>query len=172
MKQRKLVIGLLVLLAVAVSGFTFAFWSSGVTGNSDTATGTVLIGEGDAVTTTVTVDPENDTNPMVPTAYKTGTEDTVVLTFDIDWVGTGATGTLGNLAISVTDKTLGTLTPTEIEAMFTITPQAGVVVTAGTTQTATLTIVFANEPASQAIYAQVANGNLVLDLTFAITPQA
>lgn len=171
MKQRKIVIGLLVMLALAVSGFTFAFWSSGLTGNFDVASGTIAIGEGDSVTTTVVVENESNSVPMVPTAYAIGSEDTVVLTFDIDWTGTGATGALGNLVISVNSYTLGTLSEAEIDAMFTITPETGVVVTNGTTQQATVTVVFTTEPASQAIYNQVANGTLEINLTFTVSPQ-
>ena len=169
MSKRKLVLGFLVLLMVLVTGITYAYWVS-VTGNNDTATGTVTIGEGDTVTTTVAVNNESDSTPMVPTAYKVATEDTVVLTFDIDWDGTGATGTTGDLVISVDSYTLGTLTEAEIDDMFSITTQTGVEVTAGTIQQATVTIVFHTEPDTQAIYNQVANGTLEINLTFTVTP--
>jgi hypothetical protein len=170
MKRKNLILGFLVLLMVLVSGFTYAYWAGTVTGNNDAATGTVTIDEGEVVTTTVVVADETGTNPMVPTAYALANEDTATLTFTIDWDGTGATGATGDLVISIDSYTLGTLTEAEIDAMFSITPQVGVVVTAGTLQTATVTIVFHTEPATEAIYNQVANGTLEINLTFTVTP--
>jgi len=189
LKKRNLVLVLLVLFALAISGTTYAYWASGVVGDNDTATGTVTIGEGNSVQTTVTVADETDTiGNLVPTLYSnidgvydpinpTQTYDTVVLTFDVIWSGLGAEGTTGALAITVDSLAIidpllvdSGLTKTEIEAMFTVTPQTGVTATVGQTVQATVTIVFATEPATKAIYDLVANGSLVIGLTFTVTP--
>ena len=168
--RKTLLLALMFILMLGSTVATYAYWASTIVGNGDTATGTVTIGEGEVVSTTVVVDGQLDSTPMVPTAYATSSEDTVVLTFDIDWTGVGATGATGNLVISVDSYTLGTLTETEIDTMFSITPQTGVVVTAGSPQTATVTIVFHTEPTNETIYNEVANGTLEINLTFTVNP--
>lgn len=174
MKSRKLIIGLLITLALVVSSATFAYWASAVNGNSDTATATVTIGQGGTVETTVTVADLSDTSALVPTAYvEVGvTTDTATLTLPVLWADTGdaATGATGTLAVTIDSKTLGTLTAAQIDAMFTITVTSGTgAITLDNSQDVVITVEFTNEPATQAIYDQVANGTLSLGLTFTVT---
>lgn len=174
MKSRKLVIGLLITLALVVSSATFAYWASSVNGNSDTATATVTIGEGGTAETTVTVADLNDTSALVPTAYvEVGvTTDTATLTLPVLWADTGdqASGATGTLAVSVTSKTLGTLTEAQIDAMFTITIVSGTgAITVDNSQDVVITVEFTTEPGTQAIYDEVANGTLTLSLSFTVT---
>ena len=179
MKQRNLIIGLLVMLAVAVSGFTFAFWSAGVTGDSDVAVGTIEIGQGDAVTTTVTVADVADAGLLVHTGYQddTTTFDDLTLTFSVAWDedDTGAAGTTGTLNVTVDSydivDDLGTttgLTTAQIDAMFTIVVTSGdqETMTLNGTQNVVVTVTFTDEPATKAIYDKVANGTLKINLTF------
>lgn len=179
MKQRKLVIGLLVILAVAVSGFTFAFWSAGVTGGSDTAVGSIEIGTGEAVTTTVTVGNQSDAGLLVPDGFEddTTTFDNIDLTFNVVWTqdATGAEGTTGTLNVSIDsydivdelNDTTG-LSKAQIDAMFTIVVTSGdqESMTLGGNQDVVVTVTFVNEPATEDIYEMVASGTLKINLTF------
>ena len=170
MKSRRMIIAVLLFVAVAVSSATFAFWASGVNGNNDSATGTVTIGEGETVETTVSVADVGADGTLVPVGFEDGTtvnnEDKE---FTVEWEGTGATGATGTLDVSVTALSLGTLTQSEIESMFTIDVSAAPSITAGTPLTYTVNVQFTNEPADQAMYDEVANGSLVITFDFAVT---
>lgn len=89
MKKRNLVIGLLVVMALALTSATFAFWASSVNGNNDTATGTITIGQGDAVDSIVSVSDASDGGELVPSgmaAYSTGSPvEYVMLSFSVSW---------------------------------------------------------------------------------------
>ena len=178
MKKRGLVIGLLVMLAVITSGFTYAFWANSVAGGASTVGGSIVIGEGEDVTTTFLVTNEdNDTLlPMVPTGYQVALESTnvVTLTFTVEWdaVESGADGVESTLTLSA--LTFGGVADfteqTEYTALF------SAVVTGGLSQTITegipleieVVVTFHTEPATQAIYEDVANANLTLDITFTV----
>jgi len=170
MKSRKMIIAVLLFAAVAVSGATFAFWASGVNGNNDSATGTVTIGEGETVETTVTVADVAAGGTLVPVGYEESgvTVNNEDKEFTVEWEGTGATGATGTLNVSVTSLSLGTLTQAEIESMFTIDVTATPSITAGTPLTHTINIEFTNEPADQAMYDQVASGSLVVTFDFTV----
>ena len=106
MKSRKLGIGLLLMLAVVVTTGTFAYWSSSVASDDDVKTATVTIGEGGAVTTTVTLGALSGSNSgLVPTGQGVnGTDDTVNWTIPVEWdaAGTDAAGHIGTLAVTAT----------------------------------------------------------------------
>jgi hypothetical protein len=173
MRQRKLVIGLLVMLALVVSSFTYAYWASSVTGNTDDATASVTIGSGNAVTTTVSVADLGLAEDvlLVPSTFEnnTTTFDEVEFTFNVNWTGTGATGAVGTLAVTNVFSMTG-LTVEQLNAMFTFEIVSGAgSITAGTAQEVTVRVIFANQPANQAIYALVAAGTLNLTVTFTVT---
>lgn len=174
MKSRKLVIGLLLMLAVVVTTGSFAFWASSIAGDSDVVAASVTIGSGNAVTTTVTVADLADTSALVPTAYiASAGDDVAVLTLPVAWdaVEAGADGTTGVLSVVVDSYTLGTLSKAQIDAMFTIVVTSGTgAITEGTPQNVEITITFVTEPADSTIYAQVAAGTLAMSLTFSVTP--
>lgn len=184
MKKRGLVISLLVLLAVITSGFTYAFWAAGVTGANDAAAGSITIGEGNQVTTTVAVDDLALVNAsLVPKAYTStpGThvegESYVDLTFDIIWneVNAGATGTTSTVSLSniVWSVTPGTLTSAQLDAMFDAVIQGSNVVTLNATHNyVVVRVSFEVEPATQAIYEQLATGTLTATLTFLVADVA
>lgn len=185
MKKRGLVISLLVLLAVITSGFTYAFWAAGVKGASDAAAGSITIGQGNQVTTTVSIADLASTvdESLVPKAYTStpGThvvgESYVDLTFDIIWneVNEGATGTkstvsLDSIAWSVAP---GTLTNEQLEDMFDAVIQGSNVVTLNATHNyVVVRVSFEKEPATQAIYEQLATGTLKATLTFLVADVA
>lgn len=166
MKSKKLAIGLLVMLALVVTTGTFAFWASSVTGNNDSATGTVTIGTGDAVTTTVVVNDETSGGPLVPVGF-TGTND-VDLTFGVDWTGTGAEGATGTLAVTVDSIEVGGV---DYSGLFTVTVVSGTgaITVDGTTQNVVVNVEFTNEPADQTEYNAVAGNDVVVTLTFTVT---
>ncbi len=169
-KSKKTIIGALLLLALVVTSASFAFWASSVDGSNDSATGTVTIGEGETVSTTVTVADVGADGTLVPDGYEDGTtvnnEDKV---FTVEWEGSGADGATGTLSVSVTSLSLGSLTQTQIEDMFTIDVSANPSITVGTPLTYTVNVEFTNEPADQSIYDEVANGSLVITLDFSVT---
>ncbi|HOI85914.1 MAG TPA: hypothetical protein PLP48_07550 [Acholeplasmataceae bacterium] len=186
MKKRGLVISLLVLLAVITSGFTYAFWAASVSGASDTAVGTVEIGEGNAVTTSVTVGDETSAGQLVPVGRAASSQGTpveyVILQFEVNWAasGTAADGATGTLAVTIDEvKIAGSTT------------NAGLVVTAyqiggsvtGSTLNAdgnnaitvngsTVTVfvkVTLTEPTSQAQYNAINGEDITFNVNFVIT---
>jgi len=183
MRQKSLVIGLLIVLAFLVSGFTYAYWAASVAGNQDTATGTVTIGQGGTAETVVTVNDTTLDTDLVPDT-QTGTNN-VNLVFTVNWAedssiqlnGATVTGTLTATAVftSILDS-LGDntgLDATAIGLMFTLgTPSyqdSSQTITMGTPKTVTINLLFDNEPASKAIYDLVANGSIVITVTFVVS---
>lgn len=172
MKQRKLVIGLLVLLAVAVSGFTFAYWSSGIsTAPATTETNTINIGTGDSVTTTVAVTDETGTLlPLVPVGRQDAgvTVNSITYSFDIVWAGTSsATDTTGAQAtLHVTPVLSGAAAP-EL-SLFTVTAASTQTISYGSTTTVTVTVTFTTEPANVTQYNAIQAATLSLGVTFLV----
>lgn len=175
MKKRGLVIGLLIMLALVTSGFTYAFWAGSITQAADVA-GTVTIGQGG--NTTVTVLAQDAVGILVPTSIDPA-NDEVTFTFDVEWTGTDAIAE-GTLSVSVVEV-FTTISATDYDwapgttpdedlygDMFRVTisvPASGII-NVGDTVEVTVTLVFENEPASQAIYNQVATGELSIVLDF------
>lgn len=184
MKKRGLVIGLLIMLAMLTSGFTYAFWASDISNADTTAVGSINIGQGDTVTTTVAVgdqDLTGGTALLVPVGYEDGVEVSQLdLTFSVNWSGTGAEGAAGTLAVTVDSVKTVIASPASTNLwsavgnlygdMFTVTVQSGTgAIVAGTPQDVVVRVVFTNEPASQAIYDLVATGVLQVTLSFDVT---
>lgn len=186
MKQRKLVIGLLVMLAVAVSGFTFAFWASGVSGANNTATGTINIGTGNQVSTAVTVGDANGGSALlVPTGHDVDTNevDYVVLQFTVAWDSTGqdANGSIGTLGFVDSNIQIGGTT-TGYENLVNISYQIGGSVTGSTLNgdgstsitadgddVVVYVLVTLTEPANQTAYNAVAGKAITFTGTFTVT---
>ncbi len=175
MKKRNLVIGLLVTLAVALTGATFAYWASSIAGDNTTvSSNSITIGEGEAVTTSVSFGAQTADDALVPTDYiDAAGDDTSTLTYSVSWTETtdlDADGTTGTVVATFSNYSLGTLSDAQILAMFTFTADAATAITLdGAAVSYDITVVFANEPATQAIYDQVANGTLTFDVTFTVT---
>lgn len=178
MKQKKLVLSLLVMLAFLVSGFTYAFWASGVTGNTvNNVAQTVQVGTGEAVTTTValgTISGQLGTGVQLVPNGMAGTDplkaDTLTLSIPVTWTedandeanAAGTTGTLSVAIISVLDGA------NNVSSHFTITlPADHVGIALGTTVNVSITITL-NEPATQALYAAIANKNVSFIFSFTV----
>lgn len=107
MKKRGLVIGLLIMLAVITSGFTYAFWAASVAGDDDTALGTINIGKGQQAVTTVNIEDVLEGKKLVPAGFvvDSGTQTASVnLHFSVAWttLSTALTGSqsVGDLTIT------------------------------------------------------------------------
>lgn len=177
MRQKKLVIMLLVLLAFVVSGFTYAYWASSITvGAIDNQQATITIGEGQVVNTSAAVGLiDVNGEDLVPTAYASGDEDTAVITIPVTWTSAlGASGALGTLTASnpvlTTDGDV--VTTAQLNAMFSVTLTTNnVSITNGATEDVVITIVFANEPATLALYEALQTaGQIILTVSLVITP--
>jgi hypothetical protein len=194
MKQRKLVIGLLVMLAVAVSGFTFAFWAGSVTiTQAADETNIITIGEGNTAATTVVISENNTLGTLVPVG-KTGdsvgtTVDSILLTFTVDWNSDTAEllaeGAEGALAANVTFTTNpGSLVKTVVRiggTEPTITTSGATKNLSGTDLTDIVAdgdtinvyvLVYMLEPANQQEYADIAGTNVEFDIDFVVSVNA
>jgi len=171
MKSKKLAIGLLVMLALVVTTGTFAFWASGISGNNNSATGTVNVGTGEAVTTTVNVSAQSG-GVLVPSGRATtGQVETVTLTFPVTWVEDGTNnsfdGNSATLAASISNiqingsATYASLVNTSISNPGSITLDGSAV---NVEITVTLT-----EPSNQTEYDAVAGQAITFDVTFTVT---
>ncbi len=169
MKNKKLILATLALLAVVFSGITFAYWAGSITGASDSDANTIQIGTGETVSTTLNVTSANDLagNVLVPVGQTgAGKVSSTQVTFSLNWDGDGATGAVGSVAIS-TSVMVGT---TNVSHLFTVTYTTPDSITAGTVKDIIVTVTFANEPADVTEYNLVADQDLIVTLSFTVTP--
>ena len=185
MRRRSLLIGLLIMLALVTSGFTYAFWAAGVAGDADTATGTISIGEADEAVTTVTVGNQTSAGQLVPVG-RSGDSigspvEYVMLQFSVQWTSaaaeaTGATGTLAFAESNVLINSSATYA-----GLVNITHQIGGTVTGGTFNadgSTALTVgdtvsvwvkVTLTEPANETAYNAIAGFDITFTGTFTVT---
>lgn len=185
MKKRGLVIGLLVMLAVITSGFTYAFWAGQVqTPINGTVNGVINVGEGNNVTTTVALTGDAFTGgELVPAGFDNdgGEVDEVILTFTVAWNVLSSAGASLDDSASLADLTI---TPTvvvkdELDADVTATVGTYVLVTPNvanadeiTLGAAAITISFTvtlTEPDTIAHYNALKNGTIEIEFEFAIS---
>ena len=179
MKKRGLVIGLLIMLAVITSGFTYAFWAAGIAADSETQTGVIKIGAGETVTSTVNVAAavnSQGADKLVPAGFiATGKISSLTLTFgvDLDSAGLDASGLSTTLTVSLTSATNGTTANDEavlalIKAEFN---GAGTgkneytIVSDGSAVSVVVTITI-KEPSNVAEYNLIASKDLTLTFSF------
>ena len=182
MRSKNLVVALLVVLALAVSGFTYAFWAASVAGDAETAVGSVQVGTGNIVTSTVSVGAavnSQDADDLVPAGFaEAGKITSLTLTFSVSWASTGldASGLSSTLTVSLTGATNGT--PANDAAVLALFNAAynGIasgntytIVTDGSAVSVVVTITI-DEPANQAEYLLIAG--LAIDLTFSFSVAA
>ncbi len=167
MKQRKLIIGLLVTLAVAVSGFTFAFWSN-IDLSDEIASTSVTIGEGRQASFTAALDAAG-TGTLVPSGEQGNSisptpVESVTFTFNVEWSDNAFTGGTADLTVSVGNISNATaelyLDFSDVTAPATLTEGAAPV---------TVTIVVTlDEPDNETDYLAIINGTVTFDVTFSI----
>lgn len=111
MKKRGLVIGLLIMLAVITSGFTYAFWAAGVNGpDAKVADGTINVGTGETVDTSITLTGDALTGGnLVPENFAgDGDVESVSIPLTVVWAADDAldaldgSTTTGTLSITIT----------------------------------------------------------------------
>lgn len=178
MRQKSLVIGLLVVLAFLVSGFTYAYWAAGIAADSETQVGTISVGTGETVTSTVNVSAATNSqgaNDLVPAGFAaSGKIVSLTLTFTVDWDSTGADA--NNLTSTLTVALTAAKNPSNVDvlslfnaafngtgagnATYTIISDGGNV-----TVIATITM---NEPTNQAQYNLVAGLDIELTFSFSV----
>lgn len=173
MKSRKLGIGLLLLLAFVFTTGTFAYWASSVAEGESTVSGTVEIGTGEDITTTVTVSAQSDTNGnLVPVGFEDGTKiNNLDLTFPVQWDADqdGIDGITGTLVVTIDNFVIGSLSGTDVTDMFTITVSSGDgAIVEGVSQDVVINVQFTNEPEDQTEYNIVAGSDLTFDVTFTV----
>ena len=171
MKSRKMIIAVLLFVAVAVSSATFAYWASGFTDNDGSATGTVTIGEGDEVTTTVNVSNQTSAGPLVPVGFEGGSDvNNVDLTFPVTWssdLPNDADDLTGSLSVSVESVEVNGV---DKSGLFTVEVSSGEgAITEDSAQNVVVNVEFTNEPADETEYTEVATNDLVVTLTFSVT---
>jgi predicted ribosomally synthesized peptide with SipW-like signal peptide len=185
LRKKNLVLVLLVLFALAVSGTTYAYWASSVTGSNDTAVGTINIGSGNTVSTTVTVgDANGGTDLLVPEGHDVDTNevDYVMLQFTVAWDSTGldASGYASTLSFGSSNIQIGGTT-TGYEDLVNISYQIGGTVTGSTLNGDGSTAIIADgadvtvfvlvtltEPADQTAYNAVAGQVITFTGTFTV----
>lgn len=164
MKNKKLVISLLVLLSLVVTGFTFAYWASGVNvTQAPNATGDIEVGVGQDAETTVTITPTLDDGVLVPAGRATGSQvEELTFTFEVTWeaVDDTAIGTNGTLLVTASAN----------HTLFVVTPTYNTTIVADGASVLVTVVVTLNEPANQTEYAEVAGNNFTLTVTFNVSP--
>ena len=167
--KKHTVLAILMLVLFTSATGTFAYWASSVLGDDSENTAIVDVGEGDAVTTTVTVSNQTDSGPLVPVGH-TGTND-VDLTFPVLWTSdndASADALTGTLAVTI-DSVL--INGVDYSHLFTVTVISGTgAITEDASQDVVVNVEFTNEPADQTEYDLVATEDVVVTLTFTVTP--
>lgn len=177
--KRNLVIGLLVTLALVVSGFTYAFWAAGIATDSETKTGTIVVGTGETVTSTVNVSAATSSQEvgesLVPATFGNGTTkiESLTLTFDVDWDSTGldASGISSTLTASLTGASNGT--PAQNAAVLALinasfNNSGSYTVVSDDDAVSVVVTITIDEPANITEYNYIANKTLTLTFSFSV----
>jgi hypothetical protein len=187
MKQRKLVIGLLVMLAVLASGFTYAFWAGSVGAPAEGSDSVIVnIGEGNAVTTIFALSAETVSagTDLVPTgmANDAGEVTSFTISFDVAWnnqalsgsslTGSVTTGTLNfSNVVTVKDDSGDVVTVSGAAALVVVTPNVAnpTTITLNATAVTLSVTITLTEPINVAQYNDIVNGTITLAFTFNVT---
>ena len=179
MKKRGLIISVLVLLAVITSGFTYAFWAAGITADSKNQTGTIKVGAGEVVQSSVNigaaVNSQGATNKLVPVGFADTNEvDSLTLTFSVTWTSADENGANGGDAQGL----VSTLTVAKVSAfagaedvtsLFNVSGTLSYSITSdAVSATNVIVTVTMTEPSTIAQYNAVANKDVILTLSFSV----
>jgi hypothetical protein len=183
MRSKNLVVALLVVLALAVSGFTYAYWASVVNAPTNgVSEGTIQVGSGDPVTTSVTVtDVDVTGGNLVPATFAgSGEVESVPLSFTVAWnadalVDASLTGSTSTATLTVTPVV------TVMDGLTDVTASVGslVVVTADVLNASSITLgasaitisytVTLTEPSTVALYNLIAGSVITIEFTFVVS---
>lgn len=169
MRRKGLVIGLLMMLAVVVSGFTYAIWAN-IDLSNNQLDNTVTIGTGR--TATVGVTSATTGGVLVPSgqvinSVQANAVDSYVFTFQVTWNDDAEAALTGTLNVDVTNILVdgGADTYSLVSVVPSITSQAGVVRGSTTEVTVTVTL---GLPGDATEYAAVAGKAITFDVNFLI----
>lgn len=187
MKKRNLVIGLLIMLSVIVSGFTFAFWST--IDLAETESTNITIGSGRTVA--VTADLAAFDVSLVPAGLEDESNEanaasSVTLSYTLNYSDTAAYATTTTFTAVLQNISLNGMTAERIDALFNIVVNidgtnydvtydsgnevwsntANGSITKAVPETITITVTFANQPAGSAEYDLVATKALAFNVLF------
>lgn len=188
MKKRNLVIGLLIMLSVIVSGFTFAFWHGTIDLNETEST-SITIGSGREVL--VTADLAAFNVSLVPVgkedlSNENNAASSVVLTYTLNYEDTAEYASATTFTTVLNNISLNGMTAERIDFLFNIVitidgnnynvtydtvnavwlNTASGNITKDAAETITITVTFANEPADADEYDLVATKALTFDVVF------
>lgn len=185
MKTRKLLIGILLMLALVVTTGTYAYWANNVNGPADeTSTGSVTIGEGKDVTTSFVLTGNTTSGgDLVPASQlsnsQSGAVDQVTLSYDVEWTEDGSTsqldGTTSTANITVTHNiTVEDESGNDVTSLVSYL----IVVTPNHSNPTSLTLddpaqtfsfdITMDEPANQEEYDAIVNGTVTVTLTYSL----
>ncbi len=176
MKKRSLLIVMLIMLALVTSGFTYAFWAAGIAADSETATGTIQVGTGETVTSTVNVAAavnSQGADELVPAGFAaTGKIESLTLTFSVDWDSTGldASSLQSTLTVALTaavNESSANVLSLFNAAFNGVGDGTYTIVSDGSAVSVVVTITM-DEPANQAEYNLVAGQEIVLSFSFSV----
>jgi len=166
------VLGLALAAVVATAGISLAYWASTVSGSNANNTGTVEIGAGHDVTTTVVVGSQSSADYLVPAGRAVDAEvESVQLDFTVAFNSTAvaAEGTLGHLTVTVVHVAIGTThTDDAITAYVNVAlPTVADIYADGDDVTSSVVITL-DEPVIED-YDEIANQTITVTLNFAVT---
>lgn len=184
MKKRNLVIGLLIMLSVIVSGFTFAFWAAGLNGtNSTLESNTINIGTALNAETSLTLGGgATGSKNLVPAGRADNSvggvdenAESITIEFTVAWnevvkPGESANyaGSSGSLVVTINNKKIG---GSEAHAgLVNIALPSDVTIVEGADAITVSITVTLSEPLTQAIYAAIYNELISFDVKFTVTP--
>ncbi len=173
MKSRKLVVGLLVMLAVAMSTLTFAYWAGSISGDSDVANESITIGTGKDVTTSVSLGSSATSGVLVPSgraadSNEANAVESYVITYTVDLADAdngSYDGTSATLDVTYDNVLIGG-SATYADSVNIVVGGATAVTVNGSSVTVTITVTL-DEPANATEYAAVAGAAITFDVTFA-----
>lgn len=170
--KKRFIIALLLMISLVVSGFTYAYWASSVTGDSDAAVGTVQVGSGDAVTINAVVnDLTTSGQILVPSGFANdpGEVEQVVLTFSVEWVDDNAL--TGIVPADITMTVSNVLVDGLSNSLVNVTPSVSnpTQIALGSTVTFIINVTL-DQPLNVSEYNSVAGKTITFDLTFVTTP--
>jgi hypothetical protein len=174
MKNKKIIIGLLIMLSLLVSGFTYAYWSNiNLNGTGDTS-GSVTIGEGRQASVTVdlfsalpvdsTLVPEDEAGNSV----SLNPVEEIVFVFYVDYVDNMFEGEDAQITLAVINVSNATAAGL---LNFTFTGGNIQTITEGEQLTVTLTVTL-TAPANETEYNAIINDIITFDITFIVDPNA
>lgn len=178
MKSKKLVVGLLAMLAVVVTGFTYAYWAGNVlAAEKKDESNTVEIGRGDDVITSVNVSEQVGANQVLVPAGRTDESvvptgktvvESVVFTYTITWTeeDNQAPGTEGILLASVENLAVSAGNVGLVNASVSAASQD---IMLGGNQVTVIITVTLSEPATMAEYQAIAGAVITFDVHFSVS---